>query len=436
MDSSMQGPLNKKVKFGLATKSQCIPSKQNISKMILAPVENVSSAFSICQLRHESSDKNKTRLNKREVKNSNVCNQGDIVLNFERKASSTPLEAATHFGPKSIYTKKDRDKEETVYMERDIDLSETYGWNFVAGEEILGEGTYGRVYKMFHKCTGEIRAFKRTFIDARGFPSWLMREISLLRCLDHPNIIRLLQVFIGPERVYLSFPFVSGGTLMDLLHKCYNNGMPIPVVKLVARQIFEAIAHCHKHRVIHRDLKPENVLCEYDSAGNLQRTILADFGLARSIRWPSQTLSPEVITLNYRPIELLLGMPHYTSAVDIWSAGCILLELLIGPRSFREVFFGKDNLNEFAAIMRLFLRFGYPTKEEWPAFHTLPYASAVLPKITPDKDAFLEISQLRTDLDEHVLDILRRTLVLNPDNRISAATVEQHIWFNQNCHTE
>ncbi|KAF8819600.1 hypothetical protein IE077_004176 [Cardiosporidium cionae] len=374
MDSSMQGPQKKKIKFGLVTKSQGATSKHNISKMILAPVENVSSALSKCQHRLESTDQTRSRQNIQE-KNSDVYNQEKISLHCEKNDANTfPLKVGNRLNPKSFYAKKISGTEETVYMERDIDLSETYGWNFVSGEEILGEGTYGRVYKMFHKCTGEIRAFKRTFIDARGFPSWLMREISLLRCLDHPNIIRLLQVFIGPERVYLSFPFINGGTLMDLLHKCYNKGMPIPVVKHVARQIFEAIAHCHKHRVIHRDLKPENVLCEYDSAGNLQRTILADFGLARSIRWPSQTLSPEVITLNYRPIELLLGMPHYTSAVDIWSAGCILLELLIGPRAFREIFFGKDNLNEFAAILRLFLRFGYPTKEEWPAFHTLPYA--------------------------------------------------------------
>ena len=89
-------------------------------------------------------------------------------------------------------------------------------------------------------------------------------------------------------------------------------------------QLFEGIAYCHAHRVLHRDLKPQNPLI--DTAGRIK---LADFGLARAFGLPVRTYTHEVVTLWYRAPEILLGVKSYSTAVDVWSLGCIFFEMVI-----------------------------------------------------------------------------------------------------------
>ena len=88
-------------------------------------------------------------------------------------------------------------------------------------------------------------------------------------------------------------------------------------------QLLDGIAYCHKHRVLHRDLKPQNLLIDND--GHIK---LADFGLARAFGLPVRNFTHEVVTLWYRPPEILLGSKSYSTAVDVWSLGCIFAEMV------------------------------------------------------------------------------------------------------------
>merc|ERR1712002_1206674 len=95
------------------------------------------------------------------------------------------------------------------------------------------------------------------------------------------------------------------------------------LVKSYLYQLLSGVAYCHAHRVLHRDLKPQNLLI--DKEGNIK---LADFGLARAFGIPMRAYTHEVITLWYRPPEILLGSMNYSTGIDIWSIGCIFAEMV------------------------------------------------------------------------------------------------------------
>jgi cyclin-dependent kinase len=108
-------------------------------------------------------------------------------------------------------------------------------------------------------------------------------------------------------------------------------------------QLLSGIAFCHGHRVVHRDLKPQNLLI--DKEGALK---LADFGLARAFGIPIRTYTHEVVTLWYRAPEILLGSRHYSTAVDVWSAGCIFAEMA----THKPLFPGDSEIDELFKIFR------------------------------------------------------------------------------------
>jgi len=155
--------------------------------------------------------------------------------------------------------------------------------------EKIGEGTYGVVYKAKDRVTGRIMALKKIRLDSEdeGVPSTSIREISLLKELDHPNIVRLEEVVHCNKRLYLVFEFLD----FDL--KRYldsQTNVPQMLVKSYLYQLLKSIFLCHSHRILHRDLKPQNLLI--DRQGSLK---LADFGLARAFGVPIRTYTHEVI---------------------------------------------------------------------------------------------------------------------------------------------
>jgi serine/threonine protein kinase len=154
-----------------------------------------------------------------------------------------------------------------------------------------------------------------------GIPSTAMREIALLKELDHPNVIKLLDVDHGEKKLYMAFEYFH----MDMKKYLEKKKAPMDLihVKKVMYQVLQGLLHCHQRRIFHRDLKPSNLLI--DDKG-LQVKI-ADFGLARSFGLPLKTYTHEVVTLWYRAPEVLLGAKVYSPAIDIWSLGCIFFEL-------------------------------------------------------------------------------------------------------------
>lgn len=185
---------------------------------------------------------------------------------------------------------------------------------------LLGEGTYGSVYRALDKSTGELVALKkiRPVKEKSGFPLTSIREVQLLQQVHHPHIIRLREMAVGRkvENIFLVFDYCSHdlATLIDRMTRPFSESE----VKRIMLQLLSATEYLHRNFIIHRDLKLSNLLI--DSSGRLQ---LADFGLARLFSNPLVAMTPKVVTLWYRAPELLLGTDKYHSAVDMWAVGAI-----------------------------------------------------------------------------------------------------------------
>jgi serine/threonine protein kinase len=194
-------------------------------------------------------------------------------------------------------------------------------------------------------------------------------------------------------------------------------------VKSWSYQLLQGTHYMHTNKVIHRDLKASNLLI--NKRGELK---IADWGLARSYSADTKRLSPKVITLWYRPPELLLGSTDYTDKVDLWSCGCIIAEMFI-RNGFLQ---GQEEVQQLQLI---FKTFGHPTKEDWP---DIDKKCRLWSKYKPDPSAvwpnrFREIMQKRAHnakwLTENALSMLAELLCYNPDKRCSAGQASLSNYF-------
>ncbi|KAI3802246.1 hypothetical protein L1987_30376 [Smallanthus sonchifolius] len=220
--------------------------------------------------------------------------------------------------------------------------------------EKIGQGTYSSVYKARDLTNNKIVALKRVRFDNMDTESvkFMAREIVILRRLDHPNIIKLqgLVTSCGSRSLYLVFEYMEH----DLTGLASLPGVKFtePQVKCYMKQLLSGLDHCHSRGVLHRDIKGSNLLI--DNNGILK---IADFGLA-SFFDGNNALTSRVVTLWYRPPELLLGATHYGVAVDLWSAGCILGELYAG----KPIMPGRTEVEQLHKIFKLC---GSPPEDYW-----------------------------------------------------------------------
>jgi len=288
--------------------------------------------------------------------------------------------------------------------------------------EKIGEGAYGVVYKAKDTQTNQFVALKKIRLETEteGVPPTAIREISVLKELDHPSIVKLLDVILGKDKkLYLVFEYLDKDLkkLMDDNNELIKSqggpvcsGLPENVVKSYLHQLLDGISYCHKHRVLHRDLKPQNLLI--DSIGNIK---LADFGLARAFSIPVRTYTHEVITLWYRAPEILLGAVYYTASVDTWSLGCIFSEMVTG----RPLFPGDSEIDQ---IFRIFRCLGTPTEATWPGVSTLRDFNPVFPQWKAQ-----DIHQIvSVSISEGGQDLLTKLLTYKPSKRASARQALEH----------
>merc|ERR1719183_2969730 len=170
---------------------------------------------------------------------------------------------------------------------------------------------------------------KQMKLDAQeeGVPSTAIREIALLKELSHPNVVKLLDVFCKPNKLVLVFEFLEND--LKKYMKALNGRLTPSTVKNFAFQLCRGIEFCHASRILHRDLKPQNLLID-----QRLRLKIADFGLARAFTLPVPKYTHEVVTVWYRPPEILLGATLYSVPVDLWSIGCVLGEMATGQPLF------------------------------------------------------------------------------------------------------
>ncbi|KAL8215865.1 hypothetical protein R6Q57_022702 [Mikania cordata] len=279
----------------------------------------------------------------------------------------------------------------------------------------IGQGTYSNVYKARDLISGKIVALKKVRFDNLEPESvkFMAREILILKKLNHPNIIKLEGLVTSRMScsLYLVFEYMEH----DLSGLAAVQGVKFtePQVKCYMKQLLSGLEHCHENGVLHRDIKGSNLLIDND--GILK---IADFGLA-SFFDPQhkKPMTSRVVTLWYRPPELLLGATYYGVGVDLWSAGCILAELLAG----KPILPGRTEVEQLHKIFKLC---GSPSEEYWKKYR-LPNATLFKPQ-HPYKRCLAETFK---DFPPSSLPLLENLLAIDPKDRGSATSALNSNFF-------
>lgn len=296
----------------------------------------------------------------------------------------------------------------------------------------LGEGTFGEVSKARSKRTGAIVALKKILMhnEKDGFPITALREIKLLKQLDHINILKLEEMAVerskDPKKkpsMFMVTPYMDH----DLSGLLENPSVHFtePQIKCYMIQLLEGCKYLHENKILHRDMKAANLLI--NNHGILQ---IADFGLAR----PYDDEPPKpgqgggeatrdytclVVTRWYRPPELLLQLRRYTTAIDMWGVGCVFGEMFKG----RPILAGNSDLNQAQQIFELV---GSPNDENMPGWSELPGCDGI-------KEFEFRRGNLPTVFREQgslAISLLSELLKLDWRKRVNAIDALTHPYFH------
>ncbi|TXG61246.1 hypothetical protein EZV62_012609 [Acer yangbiense] len=217
----------------------------------------------------------------------------------------------------------------------------------------IGEGTFAKVKFAQNRETGESVAMKvmaKTTVLKHKMVDQIKREISIMKIVRHPNIVRLHEVLASRTKIYIIIEFVTGGELFDkigVFAEVHQGKLTENDSRRYFQQLIDAVDHCHNKGVYHRDLKPENLLL--DTYGNLK---VSDFGLSALPQKGVGLLHTTCGTPNYVAPEVLSNQGYDGAAADVWSCGVILFVLMAGYLPFNEIelpnLYKKINAAEFS----------------------------------------------------------------------------------------
>ncbi|KAF8471171.1 kinase-like domain-containing protein [Kalaharituber pfeilii] len=300
-------------------------------------------------------------------------------------------------------------------------------WLSISGEELdldLPQGllAYGVVHRALDLTTPKphkVVALKQMRLSDRertnGMPITSIREIALLRSLRHPNIVGVLEVAVGSDMadVYMVMEYAEQDMayLLDELHVRFTASE----VKCLMKQLLEGVEYIHKHDIIHRTTTNSTIT-------------KADFGMARP--YTPRPLTPDVVTVWYRPPEILLGCTRYTKSADIWSCGLIMGELIL----LVPLVPGNTELEQISLIIQLL---GPPTDETWPKMRLLPRFSGQLMFRRQEEvgrgGGEGNIKSLdhrfKGQATREALVLMKEMVCWDPERRISARRALESRWF-------
>nr|XP_008123242.1 PREDICTED: cyclin-dependent kinase 11B isoform X2 [Anolis carolinensis] len=282
----------------------------------------------------------------------------------------------------------------------------------------IEEGTYGVVYRAKDKKTDEIVALKRLKMEKEkeGFPITSLREINTILKAQHPNIVTVREIVVGSnmDKIYIVMNYVEHDlkSLMETMKQPFLPGE----VKTLMIQLLRGVKHLHDNWILHRDLKTSNLLLSH--AGILK---VGDFGLAREYGSPLKPYTPVVVTLWYRAPELLLGAKEYSTAIDMWSVGCIFGELL----TQKPLFPGKSEIDQ---INKVFKDLGTPSEKIWPGYNELPAVKKMTFTEYPYNNLRKRFGAL---LSDQGFDLMNKFLTYFPGRRITAEDGLKHEYFRE-----
>nr|XP_057940804.1 cyclin-dependent kinase 11B isoform X2 [Doryrhamphus excisus] len=282
----------------------------------------------------------------------------------------------------------------------------------------IEEGTYGVVYRAKDKKTDEIVALKRLKMEKEkeGFPITSLREINTILKAQHPNIVTVREIVVGSnmDKIYIVMNYVEHDlkSLMETMKQPFLPGE----VKTLMIQLLRGVRHLHDNWILHRDLKTSNLLLSHK--GILK---IGDFGLAREYGSPLKPYTPVVVTLWYRSPELLLGAKEYSTAVDMWSVGCIFGELL----TQKPLFPGKSEIDQ---INKIFKDLGSPSEKIWPGYNELPAVKKMSFTEYPYNNLRKRFGAL---LSDQGFDLMNKFLTYCPGKRILSDEALKHEYFRE-----
>ncbi|XP_076959856.1 cyclin-dependent kinase C-2 C-like [Bidens hawaiensis] len=280
--------------------------------------------------------------------------------------------------------------------------------------EKIGQGTYSNVYRARDLKTGRMMALKKVRFDNFQPESvrFMAREITILRKLDHPNIMKLEGIITSrlSSNIYLVFEYMEHDLagLISSPNIRFNDSQ----IKCYIQQLLKGIEYFHSQGILHRDIKTSNILV--NNEGQLK---IADFGLANFVS-SGQPLTSRVVTLWYRAPELFLGSTTYGTCVDMWSVGCVFAELFVG----RPILKGRTEVEQLHKILMLS---GTPPDEYWSK-PTLPLAKMSKPRRSYQSS----LRERCKELPKSAVNLLEALLSVEPEKRGSATSALQSEYFH------
>lgn len=282
----------------------------------------------------------------------------------------------------------------------------------------IGQGASGYVHKAWRRVDRRTVALKQVKAPRHREPQRVLREVIMMRAFQHPNIVNLLDIAVDQDDpgegdlrwVYLVMPCMDCD-LSELIlnHKFrYNLGD----VKLFMYQIFAGLSYIHRKKVIHCDIKTANILVK-----NQGRLFIADFGHAIVTRPLDGPYPTSVMTRWYRAPEILLGANYYTSAIDMWGAGCILGELL----RRMPILMGTGARDQ---VVKTFKLVGSPNDENMPGYKNLPNGQIMDWGVEEGMFGYFF-----GGFDAATVDLLYNLLLLDGNARLTAKQAKRHFVF-------
>ncbi|KAK4291254.1 hypothetical protein Pmani_028116 [Petrolisthes manimaculis] len=302
----------------------------------------------------------------------------------------------------------------------------------------IGQGTFGEVFKARDRRTGKVVALKKILMEneKEGFPITALREIRILKLLRHENVVNLLEIARtkgppppGLQKPAKATPHMSSLSTFFLVFEFCEHDLAgllsnvnvkfnLGEIKKVMQQLLNGLYYIHSNKILHRDLKASNVLITKN--GILK---LADFGLARAFstsRGGPNRYTNRVVTLWYRPPELLLGERNYGPPVDMWGAGCIMAEMWTRT----PILQGSTEQHQLALITKLC---GSITPEIWPSvenydlFNKMELVKGQQRRVCERLKHYVR--------DSLALDLLDKLLTLDPSKRTDSSSALDHDFF-------
>ncbi|GKY91724.1 hypothetical protein MPSEU_000144200 [Mayamaea pseudoterrestris] len=332
---------------------------------------------------------------------------------------------------------------ETNHVTHKATSSSSIGMDYFGSEHVItvpnsrmASGAFGEISLAIIHHASEVRvvAVKALFqsTNHQEYSPDVANEVAALRKLgSHDHVVTLRAMYSSGPSLSLAFDYCPTDLAftMQWRRKSFLPLISMPVIKSIARDLFAGLDHLHSHDVLHLDVTPANLLVT--PTGHVQ---ICDFGLsqfttsiaAAALNNQDATSSYSTIprglcTLHYRPPEMLLGCAPTDASVDVYSAGLVVCELLLG----RPLFPGRSVLDQLTLIFRAL---GTPTIDSWPdvAAITPDYTKLRFEAVPPKGMA--SILPRATESD-HLVELLEQLVTLDPRKRLSSRNVMEHAWL-------